>query len=45
MDDLLHGSGRFEFEDKVLKSLKWKFTFGSEEETLFRYVGLEINKK
>ena len=45
MDDLLHGSGGYEFEEKVMKLLKQKFVFGSEEETVFRYVGLEIDKK
>ena len=45
MDDLLHGSGSVEFENKVMKLLKEKFVFGSQEETVFRYVGMEVNQK
>ena len=45
VDDLLHGSGTEEFEERIMKPLKKKFVFGSEEETVFRYVGMGVEQK
>ena len=42
VDDMLHGSGGTEFENKVMKPLKERFTFGEEEESNFKYVGLQV---
>ena len=42
VDDMLHGSGGTEFENKVMKPLKERFTFGKEEESNFKYVGLQV---
>ena len=44
VDDLLHGSGDQEFEEQVLKPLKEKFLFGSEEESAFFYVGMQVKQ-
>ena len=44
VDDLLHGSGDQEFEEQVLKPLKEKFLFGSEEESAFLYVGMQVKQ-
>ena len=42
VDDLMNGSGDETFEEKVMKPLKMKFQFGSEEESIFRYVGMQV---
>ena len=42
VDDLLCGSGDKMFEEQVMKPLKLKFQFGSEEESVFRYVGMQV---
>ena len=42
VDDMLHGSGGTEFENKVMKPLKERFTFGKEKESNFKYVGLQV---
>ena len=44
VDDLLHGSGDDEFEEKVMKPFKIKFLFGSEEESEFLYVGMQVKQ-
>ena len=44
VDDILHGTGTEEFEDKVLEPLRRKFQFGSEEEGEFRYVGMQVKQ-
>ena len=43
VEDLLHGSGDAEFEENVMKPLKTKFLFGSEEESEFLYVGMQVS--
>ena len=46
VDDVLH-SGNKDFDNKIMNPLKEAFKFGTEEETEFRYVGLnmkQINK-
>ena len=42
-DDILH-SGDEEFEEKIMKNLKQAFKFGSEEESEFRYVGMNFDQ-
>ena len=44
VDDLLHGSGNERFNAKVMKPLKQKFQFGSEEKDDFRYIGMHIKQ-
>ena len=44
VDDVLHGTGTEEFNEKVMKPLKRKFVFGSEESDEFRYVGLHVKQ-
>ena len=44
VDDLIHGAGTKEFYDVVLSPLKERFTFGSEEEDDFKYVGMHIKQ-
>ena len=42
VDDLMNGSGDKMFEEQVMQPLKLKFQFGSEEESVFRYVGMQV---
>ena len=44
VDDLIHGAGTTEFEEVVLIPLKQRFTFGSEDEDDFKYVGMHIRQ-
>lgn len=44
VDDMLHGSGTTEFHKCVMKPLKEKFRFGSEENSEFRYVGMHVKQ-
>ena len=44
VDDVMYGTGTEEFEEKVMKPLKRKFVFGSEEHHEFRYVGLNVKQ-
>ena len=44
VDDLLHGSGNETFNEQVMKPLKQKFQFGSEEKDDFRYIGMHIKQ-
>ena len=44
VDDLLHGSGGNNFYKNVMKPLKEKFKFGSEEKSEFRYVGMQVKQ-
>lgn len=44
VDDLMHGAGTSEFNDYVLVPLKQKFTFGSEDEDDFKYVGMHVRQ-
>ena len=44
VDDLLHGSGTELFHKCVMVPLKEKFRFGSEENTEFRYVGMQVKQ-
>ena len=43
VDDVLH-SGNKDFDDKIMNPLKEAFKFGTEEETDFRYVGLNMKQ-
>ena len=45
VDDLMNGSGDETFEDQVMKPLKIKFQFGSEEESVFKYVGMQVAQR
>ena len=42
VDDMLHGSGGEEFENVVMNTLKKRFMFGKEEESTFRYTGMQV---
>ena len=44
VDDIMYGTGDDDFEEKVMKPLKTKFEFGSEEESIFRYVGMQVQQ-
>ena len=43
VDDVLH-SGNKEFDERIMNPLKEAFKFGTEEETEFRYVGLNMKQ-
>ena len=43
VDDVLH-TGDEEFEKKIMQNLKQAFKFGSEEESEFRYVGINFDQ-
>ena len=45
VDDLLHGAGTNEFIEHILEPLKQRFTFGSEEEDEFKYVGMHVKQE
>ena len=45
VDDLLRGTGDKEFEENVLKPLKERFFFGTEEDQDFNYVGMHVSQE
>jgi hypothetical protein len=44
VDDLIHGAGNPEFYNKILNPLKQRFTFGTEDEDDFKYVGMHVKQ-
>ena len=44
VDDLMHGAGTSEFNDLVLAPLKRRFTFGSEDQDDFKYIGMHVRQ-
>ena len=44
VDDLLHGSGDEEFEKSVMIPLRERFLFGKEEDSVFKYTGMQVVK-
>ena len=44
VDDILHGSGNEEFQQKVMKPLKRRFKFGREGDSVFKYVGVHVQQ-
>ena len=44
VDDLMHGSGGDKFYNDIMKPLKEKFKFGTEEAIEFRYVGMQVQQ-
>ena len=44
VDDILHGSGNDEFQQKVMEPLKGRFKFGREGDSAFKFVGVNVQQ-